>query len=614
MSAKSKNYSKVLLTASNGSDVIDLLPVIKKIEYSGNTIITLGIDFNSWTELRHSKINYRTPAFYLDKSKCSAIDSEALRLAKSWFKPFESKIEYHGVNLGEMAEYDFIFLFMDALRSIEIAKSMIEIENPDEVWLTKRVPTSDPSYVRYGSLPLAINAAAKSRGLPVFYNNSNSSAGIRVEKSLLRNTASIVLNRIRKISLKTQSHADQCNIALIDVPEEISNSIERELKKIYHQYFIIRLTAPTLIDREKIEKNSSQEELYKELMDSELEQNLYYKDVSLVEVLKERFSRFFSYTYPLLISVINGTERFIKNARPKLVLTMCDTPPIYRTITKVCKMHHIQTLVIQHGATSGDMAGFHVMPIEADKQAVWGIISKEWAVKRGKPPETQVITGNPRYDSIVTGKKDEKEKLKVYSKLGIDRQKGIVIIATSWYAGVSSSYTPEEVEEFISKTLEAMKEFPEKQVVVKLHPGDFETYNEITKKIANELKIDIFITRHYLWELLDMCDLLITHSSTVGLEAMLLNKPVITFYSKEISPLIPYHTTESVVRVHESSNLISAIRSVLYDKKLQAELEKARRQFIYEYAYWQDGKASQRVANLIENMIKENSAENNHAC
>jgi hypothetical protein len=63
-----------------------------------------------------------------------------------------------------------------------------------------------------------------------------------------------------------------------------------------------------------------------------------------------------------------------------------------------------------------------------------------------------------------------------------------------------------------------MEAFPEKQTVVKLHPSFWREYEDLVLSIADELHIadDIFVTKDYLWELLDICDLVITEGSTVG--------------------------------------------------------------------------------------------------
>jgi CDP-glycerol glycerophosphotransferase (TagB/SpsB family) len=89
--------------------------------------------------------------------------------------------------------------------------------------------------------------------------------------------------------------------------------------------------------------------------------------------------------------------------------------------------------------------------------------------------------------------------------------------------------------------------------------------------------------------------------STVGLEAMLLDKPVITF--DPIGTMNPYAETDAVIGVRKENDLVAAIKGALYDPEVRRKLSEARRKFVYEYAYLQDGKASQRVANLIEKMI-----------
>jgi CDP-glycerol glycerophosphotransferase (TagB/SpsB family) len=252
-----------------------------------------------------------------------------------------------------------------------------------------------------------------------------------------------------------------------------------------------------------------------------------------------------------------------------------------------------------------DMRGFHVMPVEAERQAVWGIASKEWAIKRGKAPETQVITGNPRYDSILTTKSTSREaRITVCRKLGLDTRTGIVVIATSWYQPISSCYTPEDVEAFVVYALTAMKSFPEKSVVVKLHPNFSKEYEATTRSIIEQLQVSkAVVTERFLWELLSMCELLITDTSTVGLEAILLDKPVIVFNPAPDPNLNPYIGTDFVINVNKADDLVPAIRDALYDGEVRRKLAEARRRSVCQYAYCQDGKASRRVGHLIEQMV-----------
>jgi hypothetical protein len=412
--------------------------------------------------------------------------------------------------------------------------------------------------------------------------------------------------------LRLKASSSRHKIVFVDVPSEMFSLIKTELEKNSGNV-AINIHARMTLGLDKIPENKVKEmtEIWKNLENNErFRKDLVYNNIPLTEILQERFQKFFSHESLILFNYIVETEKFVKKIRPSVVVLMEDITPIYRAIISVCKMNGIPTLVIQHGIQSADMKGFHVMPVEADKQAIWGNISKKWAVERGKAPETQVVTGNPRYDLIVTMEnKPEKEKLSICGKLGLMPRKGIVVVATTWYSGVTSCYVPEEVEVFIWKTLEAMREFPEKQVVIKLHPSYHAEYEEITRAVMNELQINnVVITEHFLWELLSICDLSIIDFSTVGLEAMLFDKPVITFDPMKTSELNPYAGTGAVLEVYEEKDLVPAIKDALYNKKVQERLAEARKRFVYEYAYLRDGKAALRVAKLIEQMIKEKTS------
>ena len=129
----------------------------------------------------------------------------------------------------------------------------------------------------------------------------------------------------------------------------------------------------------------------------------------------------------------------------------------------------------------------------------------------------------------------------------------------------------------------------------------------MVQAIKDELRMDnVIITKDFLWDLLSICDLLVAHTSTVGLEAMLFGKPVVVFHSVDISPIIPYSNTSSVVEAYNVRELVSAIRNVLYDEETIAQLSNATKQFICDYVGVQDAKSHQRVANLIEQMISDN--------
>ena len=275
-----------------------------------------------------------------------------------------------------------------------------------------------------------------------------------------------------------------------------------------------------------------------------------------------------------------------------------DITNVNRLLSKICKCQGIPVLVIQHGAVSVDMGGFHVMPLEANKQAVWGEIPQGWHVTRGKDIESQVITGNYRFDPIA--KKYAMNDDELRRQLKIDNHKGVIVLGTEWYAGISVMYTWEMNEQLV-RALHALKLYSNKQIVVKLHPTFYQHYKKIVSEIANEVGIEVILTKDYLWELLSICDLLICGNSTIGIEAMFFAKPVI-IVNLENTPEIPYASYGAAICAHTPEEIESAIDTALHDSATIKKLTLNQERFLRDYTYKRDGQASKRVAHLIMEM------------
>ena len=102
------------------------------------------------------------------------------------------------------------------------------------------------------------------------------------------------------------------------------------------------------------------------------------------------------------------------------------------------------------------------------------------------------------------------------------------------------------------------------------------------------------------YEQIFVCDLLITRHSTTGLEAVALNKPVIVLNLDDGTDYAGY-VKEGVARgVYKDDDLTTAIKELLQD---DTYLAKNRDRYIEKYLYKIDGKAYERVVDVIENML-----------
>jgi hypothetical protein len=522
-----------------------------------------------------------------------------------------------------MVEYDFVFLFIDALKSIEIATKIISQESPDEVFLPQSLSLIQPppSTVCYEALPQTLRYLALSNNITVIPIKPSRKVllaeGVRYLKS---KPMALIFNIIRKFynvyscaSIRWASENRDKKKILLQVP--FRHLIEREIGRDKVLCLLLRYPRLIIIRKPKKEIEQLRKHWWEFSHNERFRKELKYKGIPLLEILLHRFQEYFNTKFPELIMFIEEMDKNIQRINPDILVVMEDITPLQRTICRIFKLLSLPVLVIQHGAVSCDMAGFHVMPVEAQKQAVWGRQAREWGIQRGKHSESQIITGNPKFDPIAKGYSVNKER--ICRKLGLNPNNGIIVLTTEWYAGVSVSSTWETNVLFILRTLQALKHCSQEQVVVKLHPTSHKQYGKIVSAIATEIGVNVVITKDYLWELLSICDLvLISGNSTVGLEAMILDRPIVTVAlcsQSEIPPEIFYASCGAALGVYKAEDITPAIKDALYNEEIRKKLAEARKKFIYEHAYIQDGKASERVAKLIEQMIKESKRNENES-
>jgi len=105
-----------------------------------------------------------------------------------------------------------------------------------------------------------------------------------------------------------------------------------------------------------------------------------------------------------------------------------------------------------------------------------------------------------------------------------------------------------------------------------------------------------------LYPLLRACELIVTRASTVGLEAALLGRPVVTFHPHEGPNPFPLAEGGVTLGARTLEELSAAVRCALYDASLRTELGRTRaRRLLSDFGC--DGHAAERVADLVEELV-----------
>jgi hypothetical protein len=235
---------------------------------------------------------------------------------------------------------------------------------------------------------------------------------------------------------------------------------------------------------------------------------------------------------------------------------------------------------------------------EGANVAVLGQSAKDVHIARGAPPENIFVTGQPRFD-LMFSKKFNKERF--LSQLGIPQNKGIVVLATQQL--VPMLWSKDERKAFIKTIAQAMGTFPDEQLVIKLHPAEhISDYQHLLKEIGCDNAI--LCQNVDLYELLNACNLLMTVFSTVAVEAMLFNKPVICIEFTGRRSISYYTDDGAAIGVHREEDLVPAMHKALYNLKVREKLEQNRKRFLSKSVYKPDGQTSKRVTDLITQMIE----------
>jgi len=105
-------------------------------------------------------------------------------------------------------------------------------------------------------------------------------------------------------------------------------------------------------------------------------------------------------------------------------------------------------------------------------------------------------------------------------------------------------------------------------------------------------------------EILNACSLAITTTSTVGLEIMAMGKPLLIV--NLFNDITLYDETTGAIVINDEQNLFPTIKNIL-NNGLNPRVKEACAKFVYQQAYLQDGKAANRISNLISQMAVENN-------
>ncbi len=232
--------------------------------------------------------------------------------------------------------------------------------------------------------------------------------------------------------------------------------------------------------------------------------------------------------YPLSVM-----ERLLKTEKPDLVVAT-SAPRAEKAAIIMAGKLNIPSVCIVDLFAKQEIAWVGE-PGYADKVCVLSEFVKNTLMRAGRNDEDIIVTGNPAFDGLIKYK-DQTDRLR--KKRGIAKETKVILWVSQSeprldpLTGEAGDPTlPRKIDKAL---LKAVANHPDWQLVIRPHPSENLNYNRLPDNVR------ISGSNDNLHELLSTVDVVVTMSSTVGLEAAILKKPVITVDLSILNIYIPY--------------------------------------------------------------------------
>tara|TARA_Y100000996_G_C22510967_1_gene638371 strand:- start:978 stop:1484 length:507 start_codon:yes stop_codon:yes gene_type:complete len=163
-------------------------------------------------------------------------------------------------------------------------------------------------------------------------------------------------------------------------------------------------------------------------------------------------------------------------------------------------------------------------------------------------------------------------------------------------------------ETILKSTIQQLKQFPDVQLIVKLHPGDI-AHNDLIQKIVSEIDSEILIYHSKpIHQLIDQSDLVFVISpeghdpSTVILESIIFEKPTINLVLDNKFFNFSYELHNAVISISKNDNLPEIIQKILHDENFRINLISNGKNFLKDYL----SNPENASKSLVEQILKLN--------
>ena len=588
-----------------------------------------SLNYLSHKMLEKQNIDHEIGDQLLSDSDFSMIDSFTNNLTKNWFlnNDIQDKLKFESINLGSLIQPEFYQYLLDFVSQIVQVTKILENRTYDNVIAFTKINYFIYELCNKNTISCRLIQSNNSIQLSLDnyklkFNLFNIPLSIKISRKNYLKIKNIFEKIILKLKNEKNFDNNKKSILLfefnIENYEDLLNSFSDLNKNILFlntrrptiwnfrtfkimsdkKYSIINLqnfqqftSTKISIESEKLKNKLKKLWNSKSLLNELFSFNslTFWPDLenSFINICNERFSE--------SISQILLFKEFLSRTNISTILLWAEPSPEEQELIGLAKSKKINIVYLQHAMAGmedafkpqGNLVSHLAHDSQCDKLAVWGEPAKKYGLTYNSRKNI-FVTGSPRHD-------------KFFNHNNFSQKKYVLFATTKPNPLFSKTLTTDSISNFLSfitETCTIFSNLPQKNLILKPHPTPVNTLDVV--KIAEKIDSNISITYDSnVLKLLQNCEFLITtNNSTIALEAMMLNKPVISLQTESLA------LTENVVKynallsVSNKEDIKKSVETLFYDKKFKEELLKNAKNYLDDF-FSNQGSSSKFLTQLI---------------
>jgi len=580
---------------------------LKEVKIEKEKMLSICFDWLTKRELVEKGLKAQIYDEYISETEGDTTDRFVFNLSKEWhyFKG-EDFTTFQGVSLGLIWEWVFwwstlipMYKFLISIKSILNTVKPITIFCDNEIpnaysWILKELANKNRSKVE------CFGAPKKDLGIDVL---SGSCSGWELNSRVYRwrRPFFIVYNFVSR--LRNIHKDNESNVLVFPYPTLTNLFLEWQRKSQGINFLTTSLPRKTgisfffrklpeciflyprrLLEEEELSLLRIKQRWDYIKRDRDYINKFTYNDLNLFPVLQCELEYFFNEKIFSLAQDVVGYKDILGKKSVKCILLPFDVSPTNSTIIQVAKTRQIPTIVMLHGLPC--ISPFNDRDnLQTDYLFVWGIGEYDhYLPKKGK--DKLRLVGNPYFDYYKQNRIDTQNQ---------NRRKRVLLLSNPIvYSFISSSAG--DPEEYLMSLIEILSEF-DVEIIIKLHPSEsLNYYKSILQKPGIKILKDEPIKELIAWS-----DVVICSFTTVLLEALICEKPVVYVNFSKVRCSAPFNGKDNFPITTTKEEVRNQIKQVLSGRT--EGLQHLYKKVLEDYAGPLDNRSSERVLKEISQII-----------